>query len=307
MATLFIRILGEYIAHLRHERNVAQNTIRAYRLFLSEFIKYLRIKQLELESIDHRDIRGYMSMLREKGNRKNSITTKTACIRSFLRWCERKGYIEFNPAEVIATPRFSRKLPTFLTQPESEQLLPTPILAMRDLLIFELLYSTGLRVSELVGISLIDIDFEGKIIKVLGKGGKERLVLYGKKAEERLNLYLKFRPLLIKDNPEEDALFLNYKGEPLSTRQIQRIFAKYYRISELDKSSPVTPHAMRHSFASTLLSRGADLRTIQVLLGHENLATTSLYLHTNSQELIQTYGKANLRGGNKENKEVINK
>lgn len=300
MATSFLYILSEYMAHLEHERHVAQMTIVTYRLFLSEFIKYLRKNQLELESIDHRNIRGYMAMLKEGGNSKNSLSTKIACVRSFLRWCEKKGYIEFNPAQVISSPKFSRKLPSFLTEIEAEQFLPTPILAIRDLMIFELLYSTGLRVSELVGISLTDIDVEGKIIKVTGKGGRERLILYGKKAQERLNLYLKFRKILMKENTEEDALILNYKGERISTRQIQRIFVKYRRISELDKSKPVTPHAMRHSFASTLLSRGANLRVIQELLGHKNLNTTALYLHTNSKELIEVYRKANLRGDCKE-------
>lgn len=296
MATPLVHILSEYIAHLRHERHVALNTIKAYRLFLLEFVKYLRIKQLELADIDHRNIRGYMVMLGHKGNGGNSIRAKKACVRTFLRWCERKEYIEYNPADVVATPKFNRPLPSFLTEPEAEEFLMTPILALRDLAILDVLFSTGIRLAELTGISLSDMNWEQRIIKVLGKGSKERLVPYGRKTEGSLARYLQVRGRLTEKNPGEKALFLSFAGERISSRQVSRLFSKYNLVSDIDKPKPITPHSLRHSCASILLNRGADLRSIQTLLGHESLATTEKYTHISSKELIETYRRADLRG-----------
>ena len=296
LATPLLHILSEYIAHLKHERHVAPNTIKTYRMFLLEFVKYLRTKQLELGNIDHRDIRGYMAMLGHKGNGNHSITTKIACIRSLLRYCVKKGYIEYNPADVLTAPKFNCPLPSFLTEPEAEEFLVAPILALRDMAILDILFSTAVRVSELTGISLGDIDFKQRVIKVLGKGSKERLVPYGQKTERTLACYLQVRRHLLKQYPGEKALFLNYKGERISNRQVQKLFTKYNLVSDIDKPKPITPHSLRHSCASVLLNRGADLRSIQTLLGHESLATTERYTHISPKELIETYRRANLGG-----------
>lgn len=294
-ATPLLHLLSEYIAHLRHERHVALNTIKAYRLFLLEFVKYLRKKQLELKDIDHRNIRGYVVMLQEKGNGGNSIRAKVACIRTFLKWCERKEYIEYNPADVVATPKFNRPLPSFLTEPEAEEFLMTPVLALRDLAILDVLFSTGIRLAELTGISLGDINWEKRIIKVFGKGSKERLVPYGRKTEKSLAHYLQVRRRLTEKNPEEKALFLSFAGERISSRQVSKLFSKYDLVSDVEKSKPITAHSMRHSCASILLNNGCGLREIQELLGHESLGTTQKYTHVAPAELIETYRRANLR------------
>ncbi len=295
LATPFLHIFSEYIAHLKHERHVTSNTIKTYRLFLLEFVKYLRIRQLELDDIDHRDIRGYMAMLGHKGNGNHSIATKIACIRSLLRYCVKKEYIEYNPAEVLTAPKFNQPLPTFLTEPEADEFLMAPILALRDMAILDLFYSTGIRLSELVGISLGDMDWKQRLVKVFGKGRKERLTPFGQKTESTLARYLQVRRHLLKQYPGEKALFLNYKGERISSRQVQKLFTKYNLVSDVEKSKPITPHSLRHSCASVLLSSGCGIREIQELLGHESLATTEKYVHISPKELIETYRRAGLR------------
>ena len=294
MKTEYLRILSEYMAHLEHERHVALNTTLAYRLFLLDFVRYLRKNQLELDGVDHRDIRGYMRILRDKGNSKNSVATKIACIRTFLRWCEARQYIEYNPANVLTAPRLNSPLPSFLTQPEAEEFLLAPILALRDMAILDVFYSTGIRLSELTGISLGDINWTERLIRVTGKGSKERLVLYGKKTEQSLARYLQVRGRLAEKNPEEKALFLNTLGERLSSRQIQLLFTKYNIVTDVEKSKPITPHSLRHSCASVLLDKGCGLREIQTLLRHESLSTTQKYTHVSPTQLIETYKKSGL-------------
>jgi len=286
----------EYLTHLEHERSMSPNTIKTYEFFLTEFAKFTEQKNLKLEDIDYKDIRSYMVMLQQKGNGKNSILTKIACVRSFLRYCVKKRYIEDNPAAVLITPKLERPLPSFLTEPEAEEFLKTPILALRDLAILDVFFSTGIRLSELTGISLGDIDWEQRLFRIFGKGSKERLVPYGEKTEGSLACYLQVRTRLIEKNPEEKALFINYKGERISGRQIERLFEKYNVVSDVEKSKPITPHSLRHSCASVLLNNGCGIREIQVLLGHESLATTEKYTHISPRELIETYKRANLRG-----------
>ena len=296
VVTPLVHLLSEYIAHLRHERNVAPNTIKTYRLFLLEFIKYLRVKQLELRKIDHRNIRGYMVMLGHKGNGNNSIGTKTSCIRAFLGFCVRKKHIEYNPAEVLSTPKFNRVLPTFLTEPEAEEFLMAPILALRDMAILDLFYSTGIRLSELTGISLNgDIDWKERIVRIFGKGRKERLVPFGQKTWRSLTRYLQVRKRLLDQYPGEQALFLNSRGGRISNKDIERLFKKYNLVSDVKKSKAITPHSLRHSCASVLLNKGCGIREIQELLGHESLGTTEKYVHVSPGELIETYKRANLR------------
>jgi len=289
----------EFISYLKHERQFSINTIKAYQIYLSEFFKYLEKEKLNLKTMDHRDVRAFMVSIQGNKLKKNQVKTNSSMalivsiIRSFFKFCMRKNYLDDNPAAIVATPRFNQPLPNFSSEKETEKFCQLPVLILRDKAILEILYSCGVRVAELTGIVLDDIDFENKIIRIRGKGGKERLALYGSQAARILKYYLHIRPLLKRPGAREAALFLNYKGEKLSTRQIQRIIEKYWKISELSKK--ITPHSLRHSFASHLLARGAGIREIQELLGHTSLATTEKYLHVDLAFLIENYKKANLR------------
>jgi len=292
--------LNEFILYLKHEKKYSFNTVKTYRIYLNIFFNYLKAKKLNLEDLDHRNIRAFLSAihnnkLKKNQNKKNSsMALIISIIRSFFKFCVKRKYLSDNPAAVLATPKFSRPLPKFLSEKEAEKFCQLPALVLRDKAILEVLYGTGIRISELTGINIDDIDFETKIIRILGKGNKERLVFYGKEAARSLSFYLNVRPLLMrsgpKAGPEEATLFLNYKGQKLSSRQLERIVKKYLFISELNKE--ITPHSLRHSFASHLLSRGCGLREIQEFLGHKSLATTEKYVHVNVGQLIETYKKA---------------
>jgi len=296
-------LLKEFILYLEHERKYSFNTVKTYKIYLRIFFDYLKEKKLDLEDLDHRNIRAFLSAiqgnkLKKNQNKKNSsMSLITSIIRSFFKFCMKRKYLFDNPAAVLSIPKFSRPLPKFLSEKEAEKFCQLPVLILRDKAILEVLYGSGIRVNELTGINIDDIDFEMKIIRIRGKGNKERLVFYGKEAARSVKFYLHIRPLLIrsgtKTRPKEIALFLNYKGEKLSSRQIERIVKKYLIFSELNKE--ITPHGLRHSFASHLLSRGCGLREIQEFLGHESLATTEKYVHIDIGQLIETYKKAQLR------------
>ena len=289
---------GEFISYLEHERKFSINTIKTYQIYLDKFFDYLKREKLNLKNMDHRDVRAFMVSIQDNKLKKNQVKKKSSMalivsiIRSFFKFCMRRNYLDDNPAAIVATPRFNQPLPKFLSEKETEKFCQLPVLILRDKAILEILYGSGIRVAELTGIVLDDLDFENKIIRIRGKGGKERLALYGSQAARILKYYLHIRPLLKRPGSNEAALFINYKGEKLSTRQIQRIVEKYWILSELNKK--ITPHSLRHSFASHLLARGAGIREIQELLGHESLATTEKYLHVDLAFLIENYKKANL-------------
>jgi integrase/recombinase XerC len=282
--------LDEFMSYLKHERNYSINTVKSYKIYINQFFNYLQRENLNLEKIDHRNIRAFMGSL--QGMSRASIAQIVSGMRSFFKFCMRKKYLDDNPAAVVTIPKFNRPLPKFLSEEEAEKFCQLPMLVLRDKAIIEILYGAGIRVHELTGIDANDIDFENRIIRIKGKSKKERLVLHGRKAAKALNYYLQVRPLLKRDDSEEAAFFLNYKGERLSDRQVQRIIEKYWTLSELLKK--ITPHTFRHSFATHLLSRGCGLLEIAELLGHESLATTEKYLHTNLGFLIKNYRKAEL-------------
>jgi len=202
-----------------------------------------------------------------------------------------------NPAKAVATPKQEKRVPSFLSEEEMAGFLEVPPtgkpLPSRDRAILELLYASGIRVSELVGINLEDANLGERLIRVRGKGKKERLVPFGRMAAERLSVYLRVRPELAQDNIGEKALFLNYQGRRISSRSVERIVDKYIRLTAVKRK--ISPHSLRHSFASHLLSRGADLRVIQELLGHESLATTQKYTHLNLGQLMDVYRKSHPR------------
>jgi integrase/recombinase XerC len=202
-----------------------------------------------------------------------------------------------NPAKVVSTPKQDKPVPSFLSEEEMQEFLDLPKTAKpldkRDKAMLELLYATGIRVGELVGIRLDDVKFAERLIRIRGKGKKERLVPFGRTAEKSLRSYLQVRPQIIKDRPAETRLFLNYRGQKLSSRSVERTVDKYIRHSAVRRK--ISPHSLRHSFASHLLSRGADLRVIQELLGHESLATTQKYTHLDLKHLLDVYKKSHPR------------
>jgi integrase/recombinase XerC len=238
-----------------------------------------------------------MAQLHERRLRKSTLARKLAAVRSFLQFCVKKKWLPENPARVVATPKQEKLVPSFLSEEEMVHFLEVPAsnraLDLRDKAILELFYATGIRLSELVGINMEDISLSERLVRVRGKGKKERLVPFGRAAEEGLKSYSAVRSSLLKNKIGGPALFLNYQGERITARSVERIVDKYIRQAALKRK--ISPHSLRHSFASHLLSRGADLRVIQELLGHESLATTQKYTHLDLGHLIDVYRKSHPR------------
>lgn len=289
--------LDAFLDHLKHERNASVHTIGSYRRDLVQFASYIEKKGRNLKDIDNVEIRGFLAVLHEMKQKKSTIGRKLASLRSFLQFCLKKGWINDNPAKIVSTPKQEKHVPSFLSEEETADFLDLPSgnrpLDLRDRSILELLYATGIRVGELVGIDVEDVNFEEKLIRVRGKGKKERLVPFGRKAVDSLVSYMRARPTLTRRKLEEKALFLNYQGDRLTSRSVERTVDKYIRMTALRRK--ISPHSFRHSFASHLLSRGADLRVIQELLGHESLATTQKYTHLDLRRLLDVYRKSHPR------------
>jgi len=293
--------IQEFLAYLKHERNASPHTISSYGIDLSQFAAYLDAKKFKLTRVDNIILRGFLVELYQKKLTKTSAARKLAAIRSFFEYCVRQKWVEDNPAKVVATPRLDQHVPAFLSEAEMEKLLDVPptenALGLRDRAVLEFFYATGIRVSELVGIDLEDVNLDEKMVRVRGKGKKERLAPFGRKAAESLEAYLRLRyafPLVL----GEKALFLNYQGTRITARSVQRLVGKYFKQAALRKK--ISPHALRHSFATHLLSRGADLRVIQELLGHESLATTQKYTHLDVKQLLDVYRRSHPRAGSSE-------
>jgi integrase/recombinase XerC len=290
--------LRAFLNHLRYEKNASPHTVAGYRRDLTQLASYLEESHLSLREIDNFILRGFLAELHERNNKKSTIARKLASIRSFLQFCLKRRWLEDNPARVVATPRQEKHVPSFLSEDEMSHFLDLPqnsdrVLVLRDKALLELLYATGIRVGELVGMNVGDINFADRLIIVKGKGKKERLLPFGKKAEESLRAYIPRRELVNKGRIEEEPLFLNFRGRRLSARSVERIVDKYIRRAALRRK--ISPHSLRHSFASHLLSRGADLRVIQELLGHESLATTQKYTHIDLRQLLDIYRKSHPR------------
>ncbi len=295
------KYLKSFEDYLRSERNYSKHTIKAYITDIKEFSEVLKEMdlissdndQIDFTQLDETPIRVYISKLYNK-NKKVSISRKLASIRTFFEFLIRSGHMKSNAAKLVPTPKGEKKLPTFLTVDEVVKLVETPgsdnAYESRDRAILELLYSCGLRVSELVGINLQDLDLDSMSVKVLGKGNKERIVPLGSKAENALKTYLNQRLDL---KPKDDQLFVNSKGGRLSTRSVDRIIKKYAVLSGIPKN--ISPHVLRHTFATHLLGGGADLRAIQEMLGHKSLSTTQRYTHTSIEKLMEIYDKTHPR------------
>lgn len=289
-----------FLAYLKFEKNYSPHTLKNYRRDLEEFQRYLAPQQREDVApglIDHITLRDFLGHLYRKGNAKTSVARKLAALRSLFRYLYREGKIPANPARLVQTPRLSQENPRFLSLPEVETLLELPdpqsLKGVRDRAILELLYASGLRVSELAGLNLEDVLLAQRLVKVRGKGRKERIVPFGEKAQQSLQTYLSRRGELLQRRPaaaEPNALFLNLRGGRLSARSVQRGLDEYVRKGAL--LLDVHPHLFRHSFATHLLNNGADLRAIQELLGHASLSTTQKYTHLSIEELARVYRSA---------------
>ncbi|HEY4641964.1 MAG TPA: tyrosine recombinase XerC [Thermoanaerobaculia bacterium] len=292
--------IGDFLDYLTYERNVSINTIEAYRDDLESFTgflcnDYFTIGRdlVELPRVDHLTIRAYLAHLARRKLARSSIARHLSALRTFFKYLMREGVVEMNPARSVATPRREKHLPAVMQTSDIALLLEQPDLStnlgIRDRAWMELLYASGLRIGELVGIDLDDIELRARLVKVHGKGSKERIVPFGSKAEEAVRAYLAVRSAAA----DENALFVNYRGERITTRSVRRLFEGYLRDASL--RAGISPHTMRHSFATHLLNAGADLRGIQELLGHASLSTTQKYTHLNDWQLIAVYRKAHPR------------
>ena len=289
--------IAEFLAFLKHEKNASPHTIAAYERDLRQVAAYLKEREVRWDKAGNVILRGFLAELHEKKRRKSTVGRKLAALRSFYDFCLRKKWIAENPAKILATPRQEKRVPSFLSEDETTELLDLPRstepLDIRDKAILELFYATGIRVSELVGIEPADIHFSERLVRVRGKGKKERIVPFGTKAREALEAYRRVRPGLATGGDGGEAFFLNYRGGRLTTRSVQRMVHKYIRRTAVARK--ISPHSLRHSFASHLLGRGADLRVIQELLGHASLATTQKYTHVDLQQLLTVYKKSHPR------------
>jgi integrase/recombinase XerC len=292
-----------FLRHLRIERNASELTIKSYGDDFESFYDYLRDRVGEIPEIDGLTIavlRGYVTYLHECDYARATIARRLACLRSFFKFTTREGITDANPAKALRTPRSGRKLPHFLTSDQVATLLESPPandpMGLRDRAILETIYSAGLRVAELVGVNVTDWDRGANILRILGKGRKERIAPVGSYAARSLERWLDVR-VAAPDAPpaERDALFLNRFGRRLTTRSIGRMLEKYLQVTGLD--SVTSPHTLRHSFATHLLDGGADLRSVQELLGHKSLTTTQIYTHVSTRRLRETYEHAHPHAG----------
>lgn len=297
--------IDDFMQHLKYEKNSSAHTLRNYESDLVQFYDYVappaktgERRAVNVRDIDHLTIREYMASLYEKKKKKSSIHRKVATLRTFFRYLCREGVMESNPAQLVSSPRVERTLPNHLTMEQMVRFIESPdletLLGKRDRAILELLYASGLRVSELVGLNLMDIDFTNLTVRVKGKGRKERMVPFGNHALQALQDYLVVRgELLIEAEPDKvdpAAVFMNYQGTRITTRSVGRMVDKYVKICA--DVHHISPHSLRHSFATHLLDNGADLRAIQELLGHARLSTTQQYTHVSTDKLMQVYDKA---------------
>jgi integrase/recombinase XerC len=331
--------IGKYLEYLRAVKNSSPHTISNYGKDLAQFIAYLSPPGLEppaLTAVTHNTIREFVGYLHDRRLQKSSIARKLAALRSFFKYCIREGRLEENPARLVPTPKLPKRIPSVLSAEEMNGFLnqlaqmgpassagseppkrrarrnadASPgkpakleeegLLLRRDRALLELLYAAGLRVSELTGLNLSDIERKDLMLRVRGKGGKERIVPYGSKAQEALNKYWPLRDQLLleaslsrgrhPEAPHTEAVFLNYAGRRLTQRSVGRIVKKYVRLVNVNWD--LHPHSLRHAFATHLLADGADLRAIQELLGHQSLSTTQKYTHASIRQLMDIYDKA---------------
>lgn len=307
--------LAEFIDYIRLNRNVSEHTADAYRSDLAQFFAFAApsmgrtAEDFDPDDIDLATIRAFMAELHKQGQARASVARKLSALRTYMRYLRREGWIETDPASLAVSPRREVRVPAHLSEEEMRRLLEMPDtsepLGRRDRAILELFYASGLRLSELVGLDLEDVNLTGRMARVLGKGSKERLVPFNQSTVDAVRAWLKDRAVLRAavaaqvDEPRRasrrsgEPLFLNFRGGRLTGRSVQRLVARY--VHGFSIRFGISPHALRHSFATHLLERGADLRAIQELLGHVQLSTTQRYTHVNAAQLLEVYRKAHPR------------
>ena len=296
-------LIERYVNYLQYERNASPHTVRNYRSDLLQFRDYLAegraTAAVDVRSVDALRIRGFLSILFERQEKKSSIARKLSAVRAFFKFLKREGVLAENPSTLVSTPKQDKTLPRIMTEEEMNTFLDRVAEATktgepamrRDRALLEMLYASGLRVSELVGLDLRSVNFGDCMVLVRGKGRKERIVPFGSKAKQAIEDYLPVRQRILQERKKsgQQALFLNVWGERLTTRSVDRLVKKYVR--HYGPAVKVSPHSLRHAFASHLLTEGADLRAIQEMLGHASLATTQKYTQVSIKQLIEVYDK----------------
>jgi integrase/recombinase XerC len=290
------KAIAAFLRHLDRERNASPHTIKAYGEDLERFALHMREeigREARPADADRLLVRSFLARLHRDGLKKVSAARKLASLRTFFRYLCREGILEVNPARSLHSPRLERRIPAHLEESEVDRFLDVPgdsDAAARARAVLELLYATGIRCAELVGLDLAEVDLEARMLRVLGKGRKERIVPFGLRAAAALRAYL---PARARARPRTDALLVNARGGRLTDRSVRQIVAA--RVRQVAFARRVSPHTMRHSFATHLLERGADLRAIQELLGHASLSTTQRYTHVNTRHILEVYRKAHPR------------
>ncbi len=312
--------VGQFLNYLRSVRNASPHTLRSYENDLSQFVTFLTPPGVEtpaIAEVTHLMIREFVAHLHDLGLEKSSIARKLAAIRSLFKFAVREGMVIRNPARLVATPKLPKRIPSVLSAEDLNTFLDgvvagpatsnrgrkrsgapseSGVLVKRDRAILELLYASGLRVSELTGLNLADMDRKELMLRVRGKGNKERIIPYGGKAEQALEAYSPTRDEILRKaggKGNHQAVFLNHLGTRLTPRSVARIVKKYVRL--INVNWDLHPHSLRHAFATHLLADGADLRAIQELLGHSSLSTTQRYTHASIRQLLEVYDKAHPR------------
>ncbi len=296
------KLIDQFLEHLTHEQNLSPHTLRNYASDLAQFRNHLcsieKRDDVDTKVIDRLTIREWMASLHDD-HKKTSVARKLASLRTFFQFLVREGIVDVNPAKLVATPKIERKLPNHLSMEDAVRFIETPDtntdLGRRDRAIIEFLYATGIRVGELVNIDLKDIDFRERLVRVTGKRKKQRIVPFHDHALQALMHYLaETRPVFLNNCPPStrnaNAVFLNYQGTRLTTRSVGRLIDKY--IKQCADIHNISPHSLRHSFATHLLDQGASLRDIQELLGHALLSTTQIYTQVSMEKMIAVYDKA---------------
>jgi len=294
--------LDQFIIYLQKERNYSDHTLVAYRFDIMQFIdflqKYSNTKSSYLEKVDKQTIRHFIGKEFEDGLSSRTVARRLASLKSFYKFLLSNKIVSNNPAYLVRSPKTPKTIPGFLSEKLVEMLMNMPPahtnIGIRDRAILELFYSTGMRLNELVNLKLGDFSIDDQMVKVLGKGKKERLIPFGKHAAESMILYLKRRGLGFKTGDINAPIFVNSKGSPLHPSTVQRRIRKYLKI--LSEGTQFGPHILRHSFATHLMDRGADIRAVKELLGHSSLSSTQIYTHVQSERMKKIYKKSHPHG-----------
>ena len=284
--------VDEFIKYLKVERNYSIHTIKNYELDINDFVEYCNSIKKNILKIKYEDIKSYLVILHSKKYKATSISRRISSLRTFYKYLYNRELIDKNIFKSISTPKKEKRLPKYVTNEDVDIIFKTPNLdtpiGVRNRLILEMLYATGIRVSELCNIKMDDIDFSNKTIRIMGKGSKERIVLYGNECEKILNLYINDSRVVLLNNKQSDYLFIGMnKTKPLTTRSVELILDDIIKEAAINKN--VTPHVLRHTFATHLLNEGCDILVVKELLGHSSLDTTGIYTHVSNERLRKVY------------------